>query len=86
VVVTINLPGEAAFSFTVRGKANVKGDINGDSKVDFADALLAMQVNSGMNPPGVRPDYAHAGVDVNGDRRIGPEEAVYILQKIGATR
>ena len=59
-----------------------EGDVNGDGGVDLADAILALQVISGLNPGGIDPDYATSGADVNGDCKIGWEEVVYILQRV----
>jgi len=52
----------------------------------IADAILALQVMSGMNPAVICPDYASSGADVNGDRKIGMEEVLYILQKVARLR
>ena len=59
------------------------GDVNADGDVTLADAILVLQIISGM-------DVSHASVmlmaDVNGDGRIGLEEAIYILQKLAGLR
>jgi hypothetical protein len=60
----------------------LRGNINGDSKVDLADAILALQVMAGMNPSGVRANYPLSGADVNGDGKVGPQELLYILQYV----
>ncbi len=57
------------------------GDVNGDGKVDLADAILALQVVAGLNPPNV-----FSSADVNNDNKIGLEEVVYILQKVAGLR
>ena len=59
-----------------------KGDVNGDGTVDLTDAILALQVISGLDPEGIDPEYATSGADVNGDCKIGWEEVVYILQRV----
>lgn len=62
------------------------GDINGGG-VNLDDAITALQVLSGVNGSGqIRPDYVTSGADVNGDSRVGLEEAIYILQKISGLR
>jgi len=56
------------------------GDIDGSSLVDLADAIIALQIVSGLNPsisPGIN-------ADVNKDGVFGLEEAVYILKSIAA--
>jgi hypothetical protein len=40
----------------------------------------------GLNPPGIRTDYATSGIDVNGDNKIGLPEVIYILQKVTGIR
>ncbi|HDH98633.1 MAG TPA: hypothetical protein ENF70_05840 [Deltaproteobacteria bacterium] len=50
------------------------------------NAILALQVVSGMKPQGICPDYPLSGTDVNGDDRIGIEEAIYIMQKVSRLR
>jgi len=59
----------------------LKGDVNGDRSVDLADAILAIQVLTGVNPAGILLE-----ADVNGDGKIGLEEAIYILQIVGQVR
>jgi hypothetical protein len=72
-------------TFTVDNKVII-GDINGDVSVDLKDAILALQLLSGMTPAGVRPDYELSGTDVNGDGKIGLQEVLYILQKVSGMR
>lgn len=58
-----------------------EGNINGDGRVDLADAIIALQVIAGMDVSGlIVANYATSGADVNGDGRIGMEEIIYILQ------
>jgi len=59
----------------------VKGDVNGDGKVDLADVILALRVFVGFDQAGI-----NMGADVNGDGKIGLAEVIYILQKIAGTR
>ncbi|MBN2060196.1 MAG: hypothetical protein JW882_07240, partial [Deltaproteobacteria bacterium] len=60
----------------------VAADINGDGNVDLIDAILALQISSGIS--GSHGIYNQA--DVNDDSRIGLGEGVYILQKISGLR
>jgi hypothetical protein len=53
------------------------GDINADGTVDLSDAVMAMQVLSGI--PVVQPVCKSA--DVNGDGKIGIADVIYIIQK-----
>jgi pimeloyl-ACP methyl ester carboxylesterase len=60
----------------------LKGDINGDGKIDLEDAVVILQIMSGLQPAmAVNP-----GADVNGDGKIGFQEVIYILQKAAAAR
>ena len=54
----------------------VKGDVNGDGQVDLADAILSLQVLSGLVP-----DYINPVADVNSDTKIGMAEAIHAMQK-----
>lgn len=83
---TISIGGQM-FTVTQAGTAAtlpVMGDINKDGSVNLADAILALQVASGMTPTGIRTDYA--AVDVNGDNKIGLQELIYILQYVAGLR
>ena len=64
----------------------IKGDINGDGRVDLADAVLALKVMAGLGQTGVRENYATSGADVNGDERVGAAEVGYILQYAAGLR
>jgi len=52
-----------------------KGDINHDGNTDMKDAVLALQICSG-----IAEDQGYADADIDGDGKIGMEEAVYALQ------
>lgn len=67
--------------FNVYTKSN-KGDLNGDLTVDFADAILAMQVISGIS----LSETVHKESDVNADGKIGMAEVIFILQKLAGFR
>ncbi len=62
------------------------GDLNNDAKVNLADAIIALQVMTGMPPRGLRSDFPTSGVDVSGDGKIGMPELLYILQKATGMR
>lgn len=49
-----------------------------ESTVDLTDAVLALQIVSGLEPDGITPDG-----DANGDGRIGLAEAIIVLRKLG---
>ena len=55
----------------------IAGDADGDLPVGLRDAALVLQVLAGMETSDINPD-----ADVNGDGKIGTEEAVYILRRI----
>jgi hypothetical protein len=69
-----------------RGTAFLKGDVNGDGRVDMADAVLALKVMAGMTPAGIRANYTISGADVNNDGMVGRAELIYILQYLGGLR
>ncbi|MHB8827993.1 MAG: IPT/TIG domain-containing protein [Syntrophales bacterium] len=68
------------------GTAVLKGDINDDGNVDLADAVLALKVMVGLNPPAIRPLYQYSGADVNGDGKVGQHELLHILQRLSGLR
>jgi len=59
----------------------VAGNINGDSSVDLADAILGLQCMAKMDH-----SYVHANGDTNGDGLIGMQEVIYILQEVSGLR
>ena len=61
---------------------HVSGDVDGDNDVDLADAILALQVMAGITPS----TTIYKEADVNGDGKIGMEEAIYIIQKVCKVR
>lgn len=63
-----------------------KGDIDGNGLVNLADAVLALQVVAGMQPAGIRTDYATSGADVTGDGKIGLPEVIHIIQVLAGLR
>lgn len=64
--------------FACKCTTTVKGDINCDGVVDMEDAVLVLKVMSGSN------DTVNLCADVNGDKKIGIEELIYILKAVVA--
>ncbi len=54
------------------------GDVSGDSLLTLKDAVLALQISVGRTPSIPFNPLA----DVNGDRKVGLAEAVFVLKKI----
>ena len=52
------------------------------TKITLADAIISLQVLANIVPASA----VYREADVNGDRRIGIEEVVYVLQKISGIR
>jgi hypothetical protein len=63
-------------------KPILTGDLNGDNAVTLADAVMTMQVISGITPN----QSIVQSAEVGGDGRIGLPEAIYILQKAAEVR
>jgi subtilisin family serine protease len=55
------------------------GDLTGDCRIGLDDAILALQMLSGLPPPVPYP-CPSCGKDVTGDDKIGLQEAIFILQ------
>jgi hypothetical protein len=53
------------------------GDVNGDGAIDIQDAILSLQLMTGLNF-----DALHKDADSDGDGRIGTQDAVFILKHI----
>ena len=64
----------------------VPGDLDDNGQADLVDAILGLQVMSGMKPSELREDSAGSGADVNGDGKIGMAEVIYILQNAAGLR
>jgi hypothetical protein len=73
---------DASMSLEGGTATSVPGDLNGDGKVDLADAIIALQVLSNITPA---QTYSTEG-DVNGDSTVGMSELLYILQRAAGTR
>lgn len=73
---------DEARSVTAGFRDVLTGDINDSRIVDLADAILAMQVVAGVNPP----ETVYRQADVNGDRKIGTDDALYVLQSVAQMR
>ena len=54
--------------------ANLKGDVDGNCKLDVRDAILSLQVLADKEPIDIRSDYEASEVDVNGNKKIGMQE------------
>ncbi len=81
-ITLVGVSGDPVAGFDDR----LRADINGDGMVDIRDALLAMQFMAGMKELDIRDDYIPSGIDVHGDNRIGPPEAIFVLQKVAEVR
>lgn len=65
----------------IEGKETSPGDVNADGLVNLTDAIAVLQILSGVNNL-IFTD----GCDVNNDKKVGLEEAIYILQKAAILR
>jgi len=65
---------EAVITITVNNIV-LPGDINDDSLIDLPDAVLGLQVTTGISPSAV----IYLLADVNGDGKIGIAEVIYVL-------
>ena len=57
------------------------GDLSFNGMVGLDDAIIAIQIISGLHPT-ICSVCISAQIDVNGDSRIGLEDAIYIIQKV----
>ncbi|OQX06642.1 MAG: hypothetical protein BWK80_50465 [Desulfobacteraceae bacterium IS3] len=59
------------------GDGAISGDMNSDDKTDLADVILALKISAGFSELSV-----NLSADMNGDGKIGVEDALCILQKL----
>jgi hypothetical protein len=76
--VAVGKPAVAALTIQDDAWDVIEGDVDGSGVVDLNDLLMTLQVISGETPG----SDVYKGCDINGDGKIGREEAIYILQKI----
>lgn len=82
--ITVNMQTTTNLNFSLSAK---KGDINRDRNVDIADLIIALRSLVGLETTGlIRDDYVASGADVNGDNKVGMQEAIYILQDLSELR
>ncbi|MEI7673256.1 MAG: PA domain-containing protein, partial [Deltaproteobacteria bacterium] len=61
------------------------GDLTGDCRIGLDDAILALQIVSGL-PPQLPYFCPSCGKGLNGNSEIGLPEAIFILQKVAGMR
>jgi len=71
--------GSGVFVYT--DTSGTQGDLNGGG-VDLADAILALRILAGIPVT----EAINLNADVNGDKKIGMEEVIFILQKVSGLR
>lgn len=59
----------------------IPGNIDGKDTITLSDAVLSLKMLAGF-----QPDYVCIDADVNGDRRIGMEELIFILEKLSGLK
>lgn len=60
----------------------ITGNIDCSGEVELGDAVLALQVLTGVKTDGICSDYPKSNTDVNNDGRVGMEEVIYILRHL----
>ncbi|MDM8522463.1 DUF1566 domain-containing protein [Desulfococcaceae bacterium HSG8] len=83
--ITITTPSGENSPRSVEIIQSVIGDVDYNGTVELRDAVLALKVSAGKQVyilSASESGYAAMGVDVNGDEKIGQEEAIYVLQII----
>lgn len=56
----------------------ISGDIDNSGNIDLKDVILAMRICAGDIPN----SSVYVGADVNGDNKIGREEAIFALEEV----
>jgi hypothetical protein len=64
--------------FNLEAAKIIKGDVNGDGKVQANDAFMALQIAAGI----IEPDKTQSqAADMNGDGRVRTNDAIQILRR-----
>ncbi len=61
----------------------LKGDLDGNWKIDRYDLAIALKLLAGGTYTGIYSDNAIIKIDINGDGQIGLEDLIYIRKKAG---
>ncbi len=77
--VTVGVTASRPYCSTGPGMG-ITGNIDCTGGVELGDAILALQVLTGIKADGICSDYPESNTDVNNDSRIGMEEVIYILR------
>ena len=87
---SVSCPDADASALTIAGILGIDlagaippGDVNSDLTVTLADAILILQMLSGMDMTG---KTIILQADANGDHRIGLADVIFILQKAAGLR
>jgi len=76
---TVSLPEYTTVTQT-EGISCARGDMNADGLVNLKDVIIVLQIQTGMEISLNRP--VDEETDVNGDGKIGMEEALWLLRKV----
>ena len=72
-----------AADHTIASAFALLGDLDLSGSIDLADAILAMKLMSNLDTTG---QTFTSSADINSDGKIGLDETIYILQKMGGLR
>ena len=82
IAIDYRIPDKSAYALLVQDEyfigAVVPGDVDGDGEISLADAAIACQIASKIQPSAT----IHIGADVNADGKIGVEEAAYVIRYV----
>ncbi|NQU03808.1 MAG: S8 family serine peptidase [Syntrophaceae bacterium] len=59
----------------------IPGDLSCNGRIELDDAIIALQIISGLNPD-ICSYCIPLGLDINSNGRIGVEEAIYVMQEV----
>jgi len=66
------------YTMVAKFEANLPGDIDGNKKVELADAVLGLKILAGIQSAA----NVQIGADVNADGKISISEVIYVLRKV----
>ncbi len=98
LTVAFNTPGKDALEIPLTGTGLKPGDMDGDGQPTLADAIRVLKILTESSESGTLPGdeplmmlpellfYDYSDADVNGDGKLGIENAVYILNAVAETK
>ncbi len=73
-------PPEYVMVHQVSGLSALRGDVNGNSEIDLADALILLKLLTNVETVSLPANIDH--LDIDGDKKLGLPEIIYVLREL----